>query len=63
MCVIIFAGNHEQAVVEMEMDVFDPKGGDVRDEDYFGKNSRPNKKIPGGPTCTFQGKDIPCLIR
>ena len=63
MCVIIFAGKREQAVVETGMDVFAPEEGDVRDEDFFKKNSGANKKFPGGPTCTFQGKQIPCLTR
>ena len=27
------------------------------------KNSGPGKKYPGGPTCKFKGKAVPCLVR
>ena len=63
MCVIIFVGKRKQAVVETGIDVFAPGEGDVRDDDFFKKNSGANKKNPGGPTCTFQGKEIPYLTR
>ena len=63
MCVIIFAGKREQAVVETGMDVFAEEEGEVSDEDFLNKNSGPNKRFPGGPTCSFQGKDIPCLTQ
>ena len=60
---ILFASQREQAVVETTMDVFAPKLGDVRYEDYFEKDSAPNKKSPGGPTCTFQGGKNPSQQR
>ena len=37
--------------------------GDATDEDFFDKNFGPGKLYPGGPTCTFKGKDIPCMVR
>ena len=35
----------------------------LRRRRYFQKEQRRNRKFPGGPTCTFQGKEIPCLTR
>ena len=63
MCVIIFAGKREQAVVEKGMDGFAPEEGDVRDEDYFKRNSGPNKKSPVGLLYIFQGEEILCPMR
>ena len=63
MCVLIFAGVRPQAVMETGMDIFVEQVGEVSDEFYFKNNSGPGKRYPGGPTCNFQGKDIPCLIR
>ena len=63
MCVIIFAGLREQAVIETGMDVFAQQEGEVSDDDFFVKNSGSGKRFPGGPTCTFQGKEVACLTR
>ena len=63
MCVIIFAGIGSQAVVEIEMDVFVEQEGEDSDDDYFKKNSGKNKRYPRGPTCTFQGTEVPCLTQ
>ena len=63
MCVVIFAGIREQAVVDTGMDVFAQQEGEVSDDDFFINNSGKNKRFPGGPTCVFQGKEVPCLTR
>ena len=63
MCIIIFAGVRESAVVETGMDIFAQQEGDVSDKDYFKKNTGVGKLYPGGPTCVFQGTEIPCLTR
>ena len=63
MCICIFAGIRETAIVETGMDIFAEQEGTVSDADYLTKNKGPGKLFPGGPTCTFQGKEIPCLTR
>lgn len=62
-CVVIFAGVRENRLWETGIDVFAETEGDVSDADYFQKNSGKNKRFHGGPTCTFQGKEVPCLTR
>ena len=63
MCVVIFAGERRTPIYETGMDVFAEKIGEVTDDDYFLKNTGKDKRYPGGPTCTFQGKEVPCLTR
>ena len=63
MCVIIFAGKRENTLTETGMDIFVDAEGDPSDHDYFEKNSGFGKQFPGGPTCEFQGKEVPCLCR
>ena len=63
MCIIIFAGKREQAIVETGMDIFAEQVGEVSDKDYFANNSGTGKRYPGGPTCDFRGKKVPCLTR
>jgi len=63
MCVIIFAGIQSQAVVETGMDIFAEQEGEGSDDNYFKNNNGENKQYPGGPTCNFQGTEVPCLMR
>ena len=35
----------------------------VLDEDYIVKNCGEVKRFPGGPTCTYRRKDIPCICQ
>ena len=63
MCIIIFAGIREQAIYETGIDIFCKQEGEVSDKFYFINNSGPGKRFPGGPTCSFRGKEIPCLTR
>ena len=63
MCVIIFAGIQSQAVVETGMDIFAEQEGEGSDDNYFKNNNGKNKQYPGGPTCNFQGTEVPCLMR
>ena len=64
MCVAIFAGKRPQAVVETGYDVFATQEGKVSEESFFDRNSKgTGKTFPGGPTCIFQGKEVPCLTR
>ena len=63
MCVVIFTGTRENRLWETGIDAFAETEGRVSDADYFEKNSGKNKRFPGGPTCTCQGKEVPCLTR
>ena len=63
MCIVIFAGNKEHAIVETGLDLSAPTIGSPNDADFVEKNSGKGKRFPGGPTCQFKGKTIPCLCR
>ena len=63
MCVVILAGVDRIPLVETGLDLFAPVVGDVSDSEFFKANSGPGKRFPGGPTCQFKGKEIPCLTR
>ena len=63
MCVVIFAGKRETKLYECGMDLFAEKVGDVSDDNFFENNSGHGKRFPGGPTCEFQGKTVPCFTR
>ena len=63
ICVIIFSGKRGNGLLETGIDVFAKTYGDVSDTNYFERNSSANKRLPGGPTCKFQGKEVPCLTR
>ena len=57
-CVVIFTGIREQAVVDTGMDVFAQQEGEVSDEDFFIKNSGPNKGFFwGGGYLRFPGQE------
>ena len=30
---------------------------------FVQENSGPGKMFPGGPTCVFNGKEVPCMVR
>ena len=36
--------------------------GNTADHNLFDKNSGPGKVYPGGPTCKYKGKVVPCLV-
>ena len=64
MCVVIFQGKQQNMNVEMGINPFAEVDGSVRDKDFFLKNSKgENKLYPGGPTCIYKGKEVPCLVR
>ena len=63
-CVIIIAGVQQKLNVESGIDPFVTETfGNATDSDYFDRNFGPGKLFPGGPTCRFLGKDIPCMVR
>ena len=64
MCVVIFSGEKAIANVESGIDIFCKNV--IPDEsaaDFFMKNSGKGKMFPGGPSCTFKGKHVPCFVR
>ena len=71
MCVIIFEGKECNVVQESGIDPLHPLTSEYELEDdqkdsnfsFFEDNYGPGKLFPGGPVCTFEGKDIPTMIR
>ena len=63
MCVIIFAGTKEHAIVESGLELSAPTFGIPPDPGFFEINSGKGKRFHGGPTCKFKGKQIPCLCQ
>ena len=45
------------------MDIFAEINGVENDVDFFENNYVLGKLYPGGPSCTFKGKGVPCLVR
>ena len=64
MCVIIFAGERCNDLVELGIDPFVKEiEGVVSDHDYIIKNTGKGKLFPCGPECSYLGKTIPCMCR
>ena len=70
MCVVIFAGVERNVLMETGVDT--SKFGDgsnldldkiQEDLDFFRDNFGDGKLFPGGPTCKYNGKEVPCMIR
>ena len=49
--------------VEIGLDEFARVIGERGDKDFVLKNSGAGNMFPGGPTCCFRGKDVPCFVR
>ena len=69
MCVIILKGKERNVFVESRVDPFHPLFDTFQDDianskyDVLESNYGPGKLFPGGPTCYFEGKEIPAMIR
>ena len=64
LCLVITAGGQELLAIENGIKPFVTQTyRDASDNDYFKKNFGPGKLFPGGPTCKFLGRDIPCIVR
>ena len=63
LCLIIISGVREHLNIETGIDPTKPILGDVNDENFIEQNFGPDKLFPGGPTCQFNGKEIPCMVR
>eukprot|EP00978_Attheya_sp_CCMP212_P026409 scaffold86813_cov51-Attheya_sp.AAC.1 len=62
MCVVIMTGVQQKTVHEIGIDMLADCEGTVDDPDYYENNIGPGKRFPGGPTCEFRGKTVPCMI-
>ena len=63
LCVIIFSGKQPNMDVESGIDIMAEVNGKYDDADFHMKNLGPGKMFPGGPTCTFNGVEVPCMCR
>ena len=63
MCVLIIAGKKPNALVEKGINNDAETIGGEGDENFFENNCGEGKLFPGGPTCTFRNKLVPCFIR
>ena len=63
VCIVICSSIQPNAMVETGLDLMAETIGSAIDDNFFEKNSGKGKKFPGGPTCKFEGKQIPCLCR
>ena len=61
MCCIIFAGLRENALCETGLDLEAEIIGETSDDNFLEKNTGKGKAFPGGPTCHFNGKVVPCF--
>jgi hypothetical protein len=71
MCILIFAGKQRNILMEAGVDTslfhsddasLDLEG--VHDDiQLFNDNYGEGKLFPGGPTCMYKGKEIPCMVR
>ena len=62
MCAMILEGEKMKGDWVTGIDMFAEEIGSVSDRDYYNNNSGKGKVYPGGPTCNFQGKEVPCVF-
>jgi len=63
MCVVIMTGVQQKTEHEIGIDILADMVGTIDDPDYYDNNIGPGKRFPGGPTCEFRGKKVPCMVR
>jgi hypothetical protein len=62
MCALIMKGKTIKSDAITGIDIFADVIGKKTDEDYIQNNTGEGKRYPLGPTCFFQGKEVPCVI-
>jgi hypothetical protein len=62
MCAIVVSGKTMKPEVITGLDVFATKNGEETDPDFIYNNTGPGKIYPNGPTCLFNGKEVPCMV-
>ena len=69
MCVIILEGKERNVFMESGVDPFHPLNqsfqGDIANSnvEILEDNYGPGRLFPGGPTCEFEGTEVPAMIR
>lgn len=63
MCIVVMKGKRVRPEVELGIDPFAEIVGEQGDANYVRNNTGKEKLLPGGPTCVFEGKEVPCFIR
>jgi hypothetical protein len=66
MCVVIIDGKTDDLLVRTGVDMdcgkYYEKEGEEDDDDIFVKNMGKGLQYPCGPTCSYRGKTIPCMV-
>jgi hypothetical protein len=62
MCAVIVEGKTLKPDTVTGLNVFATKEGSENDADFISRNTGPDKMYPYGPTCSFKGKDVPCIV-
>jgi hypothetical protein len=67
MCVVIVDGKTDDLLirtgVDIECESYNPHLGEGQDKyDYLLNNMGPGHQYPGGPSCSYEGKTIPCMV-
>ena len=63
MCILIIAGKKPNATIEAGVDIRINPVGNPKSRNFLHQNSGPGKYFPGGPVCSFRGKNLPLFIR
>ena len=63
MCCAIFSGAMQNPQVEIGVDFTKTIIRNIEDPIFFENNFGEGKPFPGGPTCLFRGKEVPCSAR
>jgi hypothetical protein len=61
-CALVMKGKTIKSDMITGIDIFADVIGKETDEDYITNNSGQGKRFPMGPTCTFRGKEVPCIV-
>ena len=62
MCALIMKGKTIKADSITGIDIFADVVGKESDKEFVKNNTGQGKRFPMGPTCTFRGKEVPCLV-
>jgi hypothetical protein len=67
MCVVIIDGKTDHLLirtgVDIECESYNPHLAKGEDKyDYLLNNMGPGHQYPGGPSCSYEGKTIPCMV-
>ena len=63
MCVIMIKGTDMNNYDFSRIDLLAETMGKTDETDFVKNNTGKGKIYPGGPTCTYKNKSVPCLVR